>query len=224
MVKVLRGAMYVVVIGALFLAIVSVLYFTLAGYLQPYTNELIALTEVKHNHPLVNNVTVLMFITSPFNANEARILGHNPLPYLLLTVTLPTLLIMGYLIVYVVGLGRGQLARVIKLELYVLLVSLANSWLTSVIMWLIVGLPSIGTSVIIETLLIAFIYTAYVTLRHMPKSKLITLAVALFAVSYAVAFITIIPLTRIPHAVGLVLAITLLCLPCRIRMLDYCIV
>ena len=96
----------------------------------------------------MHSVTVLMFITSPFNANETRILGLNPLPYLLYTVTLPTLFIMGYLIVYVVGLGRGQLARIIELESYVLLVSLVNSWLTSVVMWLIVGLPSIGTSVI----------------------------------------------------------------------------
>jgi len=74
-------------------------------------------------------------------------------------------------------LGRGQLARIIELKTYVILVSLVNLWLTSVIIWLVVGLSSIGTSVIMETLLIAFINTVYVTLRHKSKSKLMVAVV-----------------------------------------------
>jgi len=139
--------------------------------------------------PIVNSAMLVIYVTSPFNAYEALILHVNIVRYFALSVCLPTV-ILAVILVFVliwcwVGIVDCESAGGLFL-IHSFALALATSYITSLIIWLTLGKPSIGTSIYMEFTLASAIYvTLYSTaallkrlrsLRHFPM-RFITLTV-----------------------------------------------
>ena len=139
--------------------------------------------------PIVNSAMLVIYVTSPFNAYKALILHVNIVRYFALSVCLPTV-ILAVILVFVliwcwVGIVDCESAGGLFL-IHSFALALATSYITSLIIWLTLGKPSIGTSIYMEFTLASAIYvTLYSTaallkrlrsLRHFPM-RFVTLTV-----------------------------------------------
>jgi hypothetical protein len=103
--------------------------------------------------PIVNSAMLIIYVTSPFNAYEALILHVNIIRYFALSVCLPTA-ILAVILVFVliwcwVGIVDCESAGGLFL-IHSFALALATSYITSLIIWLTLGKPSIGTSIYME--------------------------------------------------------------------------
>ena len=176
--------------------------------------------------PIANSAMLIIYVTSPFNAYEALMLHVDIVRYFALSVGLPTAILASVLMLVPVlcqvgivdceTVGRWFLIRSFAL-------ALATSYITSLIIWLTFGKPSIGTSIYTEYMLAATVYVAVVSTWDLPKrlmaSKnpftrmLITTAIATNSIPalYAI-YLAIVLLFKpsIPHIVGLIFTAVLL--------------
>jgi len=181
--------------------------------------------------PIVNSAMLIIYVMSPFNAYEALILHVNIVRYFALSVGLPTAILAVTLMLVPVlcqvgmvdceTVGRWFLIRSFAL-------ALATSYITSLIIWLTLGKPSIGTSIYMEFTLASAIYvTLYSTaallkrlleqprsLRH-PLMRFVTLIVLSLLVVIIVGVVYLAlnllpPTPTPPHIIGLVLTVTIL--------------
>ena len=177
--------------------------------------------------PIVNSTMLVIYLTSPFNAYEALMLHAGIVRYFALSVCLPTVILALVLMLVPVlcqvgivdceAVGRWFLIRSFAL-------ALATSYITSLIIWLTLGKPSIGTSIYMEFTLASAIYvTLYSTaallkrlrsLRY-PLMRFVTLIVLslLVVIIVGIAYLTLNllpPTPTPPHIIGLVLTVTIL--------------
>jgi len=176
--------------------------------------------------PIVNSAMLVIYLTSPFNAYEALMLHADLFQYFALSVGLPTA-ILAVILVFVliwcwVGIVDCESAGGLFL-IHSFALALATSYITSLIIWLTLGKPSIGTSIYTEYMLAATVYVAVVSTWDLPKrlmaSKnpftrmLITTAIATNSIPalYAI-YLAIVLLFKpsIPHIVGLIFTAVLL--------------
>jgi len=175
--------------------------------------------------PILNYQMFIIWLTSPFNAYEALMLHYPPWLYFIATVAMPTV-ILALILVLVQGLCREGMADCVTVGRSFLThsftLAIATSYITSLITWLALGKPGIGTSIYTVFMLAS---AAYVTLyqtatllklpwplrRRLPK--LARMVLSLFAVivvgTIYYSIYKFLPPTT-PHLIGLVLTVTLL--------------
>ena len=115
--------------------------------------------------PIVNSAMLIIYVTSPFNAYEALMLHVGIVRYFALSVCLPTVILALVLMLVPVlcqvgivdceAVGRWFLIRSFAL-------ALATSYITSLITWLTLGKPGIGTSIYTEFTLASAIYVTLI--------------------------------------------------------------
>jgi len=176
--------------------------------------------------PIVNSAMLVIYLTSPFNAYEALMLHADIVRYFALSVCLPTV-ILAVILVFVliwcwVGIVGCESAGGLFL-IHSFALALATSYITSLIIWLTFGKPSVGTSIYTEYMLAATVYVAVVSTWDLPKrlmaSKnpftrmLITTAIATNSIPALYAIYLAIVLLFKPskqHIVGLIFTAVLL--------------
>ena len=159
-----------------------------------------------------------------FNAYEALILHVGIFQYFALSVFLPTAILASVLMLVPVLCQVGivdceAVGRLFLIHSFAL--ALATSYITSLVTWLTLGKPGIGTSYTEFTLASAIYVTLYSTaallkrrrsLRH-PHMRFVTLIVLslLVVIIVGVAYLTLILLSPTPpHLIGLVFTVTIL--------------
>ena len=171
--------------------------------------------------PILNYQMFIIWLTSPFNAYEALVLHYPPWLYFIATVVMPTvilaLILMPVLrlcregIVHYVTVGRSFLTHSFAL-------AIATSYITSLITWLALGKPGIGTSIYTVFMLASAAYVALYLmtllkgpLRRLPTRHVIMVLSLLVVVVVDIAYsiYKFLPPTT-PHLIGLVLTVTLL--------------
>ncbi|ADN49520.1 hypothetical protein [Vulcanisaeta distributa] len=224
-----RGFGRAVLIISLFLIVYYLIYSLSLIYLKPYIHYYLS---VASTHTRVFNFAVLIiFLTSPFNAYEAVIIHVDPTTYFLMSVLLPTTLMLVFLTLYnhvVNRLGVRPVIPITGFTVFTIAASLTDSWVVSLGRWLVLGAPSIGTSVysifqltatmyIVVTLIIQVIkITRSVGFRHEIKSRLITIyaliTIIIILVITAVYYVLMkyAPIANTNHAVGLIIATLLI--------------
>ncbi len=218
-----------VLIISLFLIVYYLIYSLSLIYLKPYIHYYLS---VASTHTRVFNFAVfIIFLTSPFNAYEAVIIHVDPTTYFLMSVLLPTTLMLTFLALhsYVLNkLGVKPVIRTTGFTVLTMVASLTDSWIVSLGRWLVLGAPSIGTSVysifqltatmyIVVTLIIQVIkITRSVGFRHEIKPLLITIY-ALITIIILLVITTMYyiltkyaPIININHATGLIIATLLI--------------
>jgi len=139
--------------------------------------------------PIVNSAMLIIYVTSPFNAYEALMLHVGIVRYFALSVCLPTAILASVLILVPI-LCQVSIVDCEAVGRWFLIHSfaLATSYITSLITWLKLGKPGIGTSYTEFTLASAIYVTLYSTallkrlleqprsLRH-PLMRFVTLIV-----------------------------------------------
>ena len=218
--SVFRGVVLVVVVVSAFLIAYYLAYSLSFTYLRPYMHYYL---EVSSNHARVFNLPMLIiFVSSPFNAYEAVMIHTNPTMYFLESVLAPTLSLLDLLLAYEVvmlRLGVRPGIEPVGFVMFVLPTSLADSWLTSLIAWPILGVPSIGTSVFTVFQVVAASYVsmrlvgAIHLVRDWPKplrdTTYVLAVIAIVLVDVAI-FIRCIPIADINHGIGLAIAVALI--------------
>jgi hypothetical protein len=181
-------------LGILIISLLAVLLIYLALYLaslailKPIIGYWGNVTAVAFR-PIINSTMLIIYVTSPFNAYEALILHVGIFQYFALSVFLPTaiLTIILVLVQRLCQVGIVDCEAVGGLFLiHSFALALATSYITSLIIWLTLGKPGIGTSIYMEFTLASAIYvTLYSTaaslkrlrsLRH-PLMRFVTLIV-----------------------------------------------
>ena len=172
--------------------------------------------------PIVNSTMLIIYVISPFNAYEALILHVGIFQYFALSVFVPTAILASVLMLVPVlcQVDCEAVGRLFLIHSFAL--ALATSYITSLVTWLTLGKPGIGTSIYMEFTLASAIYvTLYSTaallkrrrsLRH-PHMRFVTLIVlsllVVIIVSVAYSTLKLLPPTP-PHLIGLVLTVTIL--------------
>ena len=172
--------------------------------------------------PVLNCQMLIIWLTSPFNAYEALILHYPPWLYFIYTVVVPAVILASVLMLVPILCREGivdceAVGRWFLIHSFAL--ALATSYITSLIIWLKLGKPGIGTSIYMEFTLASAIYvTLYSTaallkrrrsLRH-PHMRFVTLIVlsllVVIIVSVAYLMFKLLPPTP-PHRIGLALTV-----------------
>ncbi len=216
--------------GVLAVSLLAVLFIYLILYcaslviLKPIIGYWSNVTAVAFR-PIVNSAMLIIYVTSPFNAYEALILHVNIIRYFALSVCLPTAILAVILVFVLIWCWVGIVDRESAGGLFLIhsfALALATSYITSLIIWLTLGKPSIGTSIYMEfTLASAVCVTLYSTaallkrlrsLRHFPMRFVTFIVLSLLVVIIVgVAYLTLnlLPPTP-PHIIGLVPTVTTL--------------
>ncbi len=220
--------------GVLAVSLLAVLFIYLILYcaslviLKPIIGYWSNVTAVAFR-PIVNSAMLIIYLTSPFNAYEALMLHVGIFQYFALSVCLPTVILALVLMLVPVLCQVGivdceTVGRWFLIHSFAL--ALATSYITSLIIWLTLGKPSIGTSIYMEFTLASAIYvTLYSTaallkrllkqprsLRH-PLMRFVTLIVLslLVVIIVSVVYLTLNLLPPTPlHLIGLVLTVIIL--------------
>ena len=145
-----KDVVWSVVVVFVFLLAYYVLYLLSFIYLRPYINYYLSI--INSSRVRVFNLAMLIiFLSSPFNAYEAKILHTNPTTYFTFSVIAPTLLMLIFLIFYnyyaMVRLRVRPIIRPIDFTIFAITASLLDSWIVSLARWLLFGAPSAGTSI-----------------------------------------------------------------------------
>jgi hypothetical protein len=174
--------------------------------------------------PVLNYQMFIIWLTSPFNAYESLILHYPPWLYFIATVVMPTV-VLALILVLVQGLCREGMADCVTVSRLFLTQSftlaIATSYITSLITWLALSEPGIGTSIYTVFMLAS---TAYVALylvmtllrrpRHLRRlpTRLVIMVLSLLVVvvvDIAYSIYKFLPPTT-PHLIGLVLTVATL--------------
>ena len=211
--------MLVVVVVSAFLLAYYLAYSLSFTYLRPYMHYYL---EMVGSHASVFNLPMLIIlVSSPFNA-YAVMIHTNPTMYFLESVLAPTLSLLDLLLVYEVVMLRLRTKPGIELVgfvRFVLLASLADSWLVSLIMWPVLGVPSIGTSVftVFQVIAASYVSMRLVSAIHLVRDwprplrdvTYVLSVIAIVLVDVAI-FIRYIPIADINHIIGLLIAMALI--------------
>ena len=115
--------------------------------------------------PIVNSAMLIIYVTSPFNAYEALILHYPPWLYFIYTVVTPAVILALILMLVSVLCQVG----IVDCEavggwflIHSFALALATSYITSLITWLTLGKPGIGTSIYTEFTLASAIYVTLI--------------------------------------------------------------
>ena len=222
-----KDVIWGVVIVSAFLLAYYVLYLLSFIYLRPYINYYLSI--INSSRVRVFNLAMLViFLSSPFNAYEAKILHTNPTTYFIKSVIKPTILMFIFLIFYYYAMVKRKVRPIIRpidFTIFAIAASLLDSWIVSLIIWMTLGVPSIGTSIYAVFQFTAAAYiAAYIlliiitqTIRVIKSlrdiililSKLILIAAAMvaFALLVYIIFTRYIPIMNVTHAMGLVVAL-----------------
>jgi len=175
--------------------------------------------------PIVNSTMLVIYLTSPFNAYEALMLHADLFQYFAYSVFLPTAILAVTLVLVLKWcqedmVGCEAVGGLFLIHSFAL--ALVTSYITSLIIWLTLGKPSIGTSIYTEYMLVATVYVAMLSTwdirkRLMASKTLLTRRhikaiatnsiLALLAISLAVVLLF---KPSIPHIVGLIFTAVLL--------------
>jgi|ECHnycMinimDraft_1075156.scaffolds.fasta_scaffold02702_1 hypothetical protein len=174
--------------------------------------------------PILNYQMLIIWLTSPFNAYVVLILNYPPWLYFIATVAMPTVL-LALILVFVQRLCREGMADCVTVDRSFLThsfaLAIATTYITSLVTWLTLGKPGIGTSIYTMFTLTS---AAYVTLyqiatllrlpwplrRLLPKlAKMLPPLLAVVAVGIAYSIFKFLPPTP-PHLIGLVLTVIIL--------------
>lgn len=215
--SIFRDFTWVIVIICFFLAY-YLAYFLSPIYLSPYIHYYL---QVASSHTSVFNLVMfIIFVSSPFNAYETKLIHANLVMYFIESALLPTVLLFILLIIYRIAMALAKvkpMIRPIDFTRFTMLASLADSWLVSLIRWLWLGAPSIGISVFTTFWFIAIFYimiqlAGIIRLaRVSPKALLNTmyiLIIIVIALTALLTFTEIIPIMNINHLIGLMIAIS----------------
>jgi len=166
---------YLIVIVASLLAVVItylILYWASRVILKPIIGYWSNATTVAFR-PIFNSAMLIIYLTTPFNAYEALILHVGIFQYFALSVFLPTaiLTIILVLVQRLCQVGIVDCEAVGGLFLiHSFALALATSYITSLIIWLTLGKPGIGTSIYMEFTLASAIYvTLYSTAASLKR-------------------------------------------------------
>ena len=226
---VFRGVVLVVVVVFVFLLAYYLAYSLSFIYLRPYMHYYL---EVVDSHARVFNLPMLIiFVSSPFNAYEAVLIHTNPAVYFLGSVIMPVAFVLVFLALYelaVYWLGVRSIIELVSFVRFILLASLVDSWLVSLVRWLWFGVPSVGTSIftvfqfaamtyIVIILIIQVIKVArLMRVRRGPNLQLATIYVLIVAIIMLMAltvlyiFVALAPVMDINHVMGLLMAVPLI--------------
>jgi len=187
------------------------------------------ITYWKHVHvtefrPILNCKMLIIWLTSPFNAYEALMLHYPPWLYFIATVVIPTV-ILALILMPVPRLCREGMADCVTVSRLFLTQSftlaIATSYITSLITWLALSEPGIGTSIYTVFMLASTAYVALYLiatllrrprhLRRLPTRHVIMVLSLLVVVVVDIAYsiYKFLPPTT-PHLIGLVLTVTTL--------------
>ena len=187
--------------------------------------------------PIINTPMLITYLTSPFNAYEAKIIRTNPLRLYMTGVLAPTVLLTAITVIVKFTEDEGVTHGKVVSDAFLLhssALAFVASYATSLIIWLIYGKPSIGISIYTEYTLASTAYatilTTHASIKRLKKTgnsrmrttkaptytALLTylylaLVMALLILLALVTFLTvrILPPT-VPHMVGLTFTITML--------------
>jgi len=174
--------------------------------------------------PVLNMPMLIIYLTSPFNAYEALILHYPPWLYFIATVVMPTV-VLALILTPVPRLCREGMANCVTVGMSFLThsftLAIATSYIASLITWLTLGKPGIGTSIYTVFMLASAVYVAlYLVmtllrrprhLRRLPTRRVIMVLSLLVVVVVGIAYsiCKFLPPTT-PHLIGLVLTVTTL--------------
>ena len=226
---VFRGVVLVVVVVSVFLMAYYLAYSLSFIYLRPYMHYYL---EVADSHARVFNLPMLIiFALSPFNAYEAVLIHVNPTVYFLESVLMPIALVLVFLALYelaVYWLGVRSIIEPVSFVRFILLASLVDSWLVSLVRWLWFGVPSVGTSIFTVFQFTAMTYMVIILIiqvikvarsmrvRRGPNLLLATIYILIVAIIMLTAltalyiFIALTPIININHVMGLLIAVPLI--------------
>ena len=218
--SVVRDAVLVVVVVSAFLLAYYLAYSLSFTYLRPYMNYY---WNVSSSHARVFNLPMLIILaSSPFNAYETKLIHTNSTVYFLNSVLLPAVSLLALLLFYELVMLMFRVRPGIELVgfvMFVLPTSLADSWLTSLIRWLWLGVPSIGTSIFTVFQVIA---ASYVSMRLAGAIRLMrdwprplrdvtyVFAIIVIVLVDVAIFIRYIPIADRNHIIGLLIAVALI--------------
>ena len=174
--------------------------------------------------PVLNMPMLIIYLTSPFNTYEALILHYPPWLYFIATVVMPTV-VLALILTPVPRLCREGMANCVTVGMsfltYSFTLAIATSYITSLITWLTLGKPGIGTSIYTVFMLASAVYVAlYLVmtllrrprhLRRLPTRRVIIVLSLLVIVAVVIVYLIykFLPLT-LPHLIGLILTVIIL--------------
>jgi len=126
--------------------------------------------------PVLNCQMLIIYLTSPFNAYESLMFHYPPWLYFIESVVVPTVVLAAEVVIalwtseYV--LGRVVLSESFLIQSFAL--TIASSYMTSLIAWVGGGKPSIGTSIYTEYVFAATVYVAVVSAWDLPRRLVVS--------------------------------------------------